>query len=110
MKKNNNNSQSVQVAPEQKIIEIANNCANKVWGCDWKPNFKVVRLDRNDVTIRMCDGNEGMYSITIEGGSVVYIYLHNNYHSLEYTDLMFINKMDECADEITEITFEVKVA
>lgn len=110
MEKNNKNSESVQTAPEQKIIEIANKCASEVWGCDWKPNFKVVRLERNGVTIRMCDGNEGIYSITIEGGSVVYINLNSKWHSLEYTDLKFINEMDECADEITEITFEVKVA
>ena len=108
--KTNHNSQISQVAPEQKIIEIANKCANKVWSCDWKPDFKVVNLERNGVTIRMCDGNNGIYSITIEGGSVVYIYLHNNYHTLEYYDLMFINEMDDCADEITEISYEVEVA
>ena len=110
MKTNKNNSQSVQVAPEQKIIEIANKCANKVWGGSWNYAIKVVKLGQNGATIKLCDGNKGMYTIEIEGGSVVYIQLHNKVKALGLTDLWFINGIDGCADEITEISYEVEVA
>lgn len=110
MEKNNKNSEISQVAPEQKIIEIANNCANKVWGGSWNYTIKVVKLGQNGATIKLCDGNKGMYTIEIEGGSVVYIQLHNKVKALGLTDLWFINEIDGCSDEITEITLEVKVA
>ena len=107
MKKNLSNSQISQVAPEQKIIEIANNCANKVWGGSWNHIIKVVNLERGCVTIKLCDGNSRMYSIRIEGGAVVAVNLHNQISSLTLHDLWFINEIDGQSNEIDTISGDV---
>ena len=110
MKKNNKNSESVQTAPEQKIIEIANECANTVWDGEYTPDFKLVNLDKGGVTIRVCDGEDWLYSLKIEGGVIVYLYIHKHDTALTYHELWFINLINERADEITEATFETDVA
>lgn len=113
MKKTNKNSESVQTAPEQKIIEIANECASEVWGEEYMPIFKLENLEKGGVTIRVCGGDtddDWYYSLEIEGGEIVYLYIHKSDTSLSYWDMRFIKKLNERADEITEATFETEVA
>lgn len=107
MKKNMTKSEMSQVtALDNRIIEIVNECASEVWGEEYKPDFKLVNLEPNGVTIRVCDGEDWYYSLEIEGGEIVYLYIHKRDTSLSYWDMRFINKLNERAVEITEISCE----